>query len=177
MSQVAERYSSALYEVALSNNKVEDYLSTAKVVLNSLDPEWNLFFRATKISRENKKNVLKKGYGNTVDKFFMNFLCILVDRNRFNYVEEILTLFVRECNKGLNIKEALVYSARLLTDEQIELIREGLETKFKSKIEITNKVDLSLISGVKVEIEGRVIDSSMKTRINNLRSELLKEGR
>jgi F0F1-type ATP synthase delta subunit len=34
-----------------------------------------------------------------------------------------------------------------------------------------------LISGIKVEIEGKVIDSSMKNRIKNLRSELLKEGR
>jgi F-type H+-transporting ATPase subunit delta len=177
MSKVAERYSSALYEVALVTDKVEDYLATAKVVLKSLDPSWDLFFTATKISKEEKKNVLKMGYSDHVDKIIMNFLCILVDRNRFKYLDEILKLFIHECNKGLNIKEALIYSPRLLTVQQSDLIREGLEDKFNSKIEISNKIDETLISGIKVEIEGKVIDSSMKNRIKNLRSELLKEGR
>jgi len=47
----------------------------------------------------------------------------------------------------------------------------------EQNLELTNRVDPRLISGIKVVIGNEVIDGSMKSKIESLKSELLKESR
>ena len=177
MSKVADRYAEALFAVAKSENQLLEYVAQAKLVLNSFDEKWLRFFNASKISRTEKKNVLKNGYATSVNRYFLNFMNILIDKNRINLILEIMNKFIGVCNQELNIKLAYVYAPRKITLAQTELIQKGLEEKFQAKIEIIEKIDPSLISGIKVVVENQVIDSSLKTRIDNLKDDLLKEGR
>jgi len=177
MSKVADRYAEALYEVAKKENKLLEYVKQAKLVLNSYDVSWKAFFNAAKVTKTEKKEVLTKGYEKSVDRYFLNFMYILVDKKRINLIEEIMQKFIGECNEELNIKLAYVYSPRKILDQQTELIKKGLEEKYKSQIEIIERIDETLISGIKVVVDNQVIDSSMKARINNLKIDLLKEVR
>ena len=52
-----------------------------------------------------------------------------------------------------------------------------MTVRMQKKVELVNRVDASLISGVRVVIGNEVIDGSMKSRIETLKNELLKESR
>ena len=73
-------------------------------------------------------------------------------------------------------KEAKVYSASKLSASSEKAIVAALGKKYNCSIELVNIVDADLISGYRIEINGEVIDSSMKTRINDMKHVLLKEG-
>ena len=63
-----------------------------------------------------------------------------------------------------------------LTKEEIKELESSLSLKQKQTVSIINRIDPTLISGIKIRFDDKVIDGSMKSRIENLRS-VLREGR
>lgn len=177
MSQLAERYAAALFELASETNKIVEWQIQAKVIQQSLTQDMNKFFASCQISKDDKKNVLKKAYTEVLDAMMLDFLYLLIDKSRFNNVNAILLGFNTLCNNSRNVKEGIIYSARPLNKEQISKIENAMSNKINADCELINKVDPRLISGFKVEIDNVVIDSSMKNRLLSMKHELLRETR
>ena len=70
-----------------------------------------------------------------------------------------------------------MYSIRELSDEEIKQIETSVSKKLDTNVELTNRISKDLISGIRVVVEDVVIDGSMKYKLDNLRSELLKGSR
>lgn len=177
MNQLAERYGTALFELAMENNKIDEWQKQGKLIQSSLTEEMDKFFNSYQISNEEKKNVLLKAFSTHLDSTMLDFLCLLIDTHRFMGVSLILSSFNTMCNEAKKIKEGLVYSARPLTLEQVHQIEEAMENRIHSKCELTNRIDERLISGFRVVIDNEVVDSSMKNRIASMKSELIKGTR
>lgn len=177
MNQLAERYGTALFELAMENNKVDEWQSQGKLIQSSLTKEMDKFFNSYQIKNEEKKAVLSKAFATQIDSMMMDFLCLLIDTHRFMSVSLILTSFNSLCNESKKVKEGLVYSARPLTQTQVHEIEEAMEKRIQSKCELENKIDEGLISGFKVIIDNEVYDTSMKNRIASMKSELIKGTR
>lgn len=177
MSQLAERYSTALFELAEETNNIKKWQSEAKLVRKSLDEDMNKFFLSRQITNNQKKEVLNKAFSSYIDPMLMNFINLLVDKSRVNYLANILGIFNTTCNSYFGIKEGVVFSARNLSDNQINDIEKAMSQKMNCNVELINKIDVTLISGIKIEIDNEVIDSSMKNSLDNLKMTLLKERR
>lgn len=76
-------------------------------------------------------------------------------------------------NEEDGIVKGIVYSVRPLDEEEIRKITEFADKKFNRKTVLINKIDKTLISGIKLEVGDQVIDGSLKNRIDDLRSSLL----
>ncbi len=177
MSQLAERYAVALFELAEENDKVISWQEQTKLIRQSLTRDMDSFFSSYVISSEEKKEVLTQAFSTRVDSMVMNFLYLLIDKGRFSCVVDILISFNTLCNNKRKIKEGILYTARLFSKEQISEIEKVVSKKMGAQCELMNKIDQRLISGFKVMIENEVIDSSMKSNIESLKRELLKETR
>lgn len=179
VSQVAERYGQALFELALEMNSLEAWQNQAKGIIEvfKANPELADFFNAVKISSSEKKNLLIRVFENQIDKPMLHFLCLLLDKKRINGTKEILQKFILLGNEERNILNGTVFSARTLSKEEIMRIEEAMTIRMNQKTELINRIDSSLISGVRVVIGNEVIDGSMKSRIETLKNELLKESR
>ena len=57
------------------------------------------------------------------------------------------------------------------------MIEKAVGSKMGRTVELQQKLDEDLILGIKVVIDGKVFDGSMKNRVENLRTSLLKESR
>ncbi len=177
MSQLAERYAVALFELAQEKNSVSQWQSQAKMIVKSLPEESHRFFQSCNISNDEKKEVLKTAFSATVDPMLMNFLSLLVDKSRFQYLKGIVGCFNHQCNEYRNVEEGILYSARPFTEKQIQEIESTLSKQRGKRCELENKVDERLLSGFKVMINNEIIDSSMKKNIESMKRELLKETR
>ena len=176
---VAYRYALALYDLAKETNKIDiwqEQMRLVKIVFVK-DRSLKTFFDIHQISKEDKKNILKKAFVNDVDKEVLNFMCLLVDRYRLNHISDIASAFNTLCNEGKNIIEGLVYSTYELSDEDITKVEEVVGAKLSQKVELHNVIDERLIKGIKVVVNDMVIDDSMRYKLNSLRDELLKETR
>ena len=66
-----------------------------------------------------------------------------------------------------------VYSVEPLTETQIKKMEDQITDLIKQKTRLENKLDASLIGGIKVLVDGRIIDASIKKRLQDLSSQLI----
>jgi F0F1-type ATP synthase, delta subunit (mitochondrial oligomycin sensitivity protein) len=70
----------------------------------------------------------------------------------------------------------IVYSVYSLDEKLLQELEQVLSERFQTLVSLENKIDTSLIQGIKVEIDNFVIDDSIKVKLASLKEELLKRG-
>ena len=175
MNPVSERYAEAFFSLALDEGKVALLREQVESLLGVFDRQTIKFLDTRSISKQEKKDVLSEVFKDA-DKDLKNLVCLLVDTGRSHYVNEILEGFVELSNEELGIQEVTVYSARKLTESELEQIRKAVEAKIKKTVEIENRIDETLLAGTRIYINDRVYDSSLKAKVSHLKEELLKES-
>lgn len=175
MHQVISNYAQALFDLAKDNNAVSSYKKELDDVLETLLEVDNIkdFFVSVKISKNEKKNLLDKCFKDKIDKNILNFLKLLIDKNRFVYFKEIAREFHCLCNDDLKIKEGILEVPRHLDKQEIKKLEDFLSKD--EKVELKEKINKTLISGFKITFEDKVIDNSMKEKIRKM-NELLMKG-
>lgn len=176
-SNVAERYAESLYQLALENHELEGYLADMKLVDTVLEsnPEFEKFFSHVLVDDDAKCNLLDKGFGTSVHHYVLNFLKLLVKKRRTRYIAPITKSFIKMSNKHLGIEEGVIFTPFALSDEQVKAIEEAISQKENKKITLRTVEDKTLIGGVKVQIENRVYDGSLKNKVSKLKTELLRK--
>ena len=131
---------------------------------------------SSKVSKEEKRNVIDKVYSTYVDHNIVNFIKLVVDKDRATQLLNIYTSFIQMCEEDLGIQHATVLSARKLSQEDMNTIGNTLVSKTNKRIILENVVDPSIIAGIKVTVGNTVTDVTMKTKIDRMRNTLLKGG-
>ena len=176
-NEVAERYAQGLFELAWENDTVESK-EQAEGLLQTIrsTPELNVFLRAVKITKDEKKSFIESTFADALDIDMIHFIKLLIDKGRIYYLRDILEEFVRLANERLGIENAVVWSARPLKEADLKRLLEALEKKSGKKVNLENRIDPELIAGIKVTVGSTVTDVTMKNRIESLKEELLKGG-
>lgn len=177
-SEIAVRYAQGLFELTEEMNTVkktkEEVEALQKVLADNPDVE--LFFRAVKVTKQEKRNFIDQVFEKTRSHELVSFMKLLIDKGRIYYLEEILDAYVEMADEKLGIVRAVVSSARPLNQKQMDEIQKALEKKLSKKVILTNRTDTSLIAGIKVSVGNNVTDITMATKIETMRNALLKGG-
>lgn len=175
MDTVAERYAESLFALASEEDAISSYLDDMKLVDEVLesDPKIVQFFSHVLISDEDKCKLLDNSFSSSINKYVLNFLKLLVKKRRIRYIRDIVKSFIGLCNKKLGIEEGLVYTPYALSDEQLKDVEKAMSEKENKTIVLRQIIDESLIGGIKVQINTRVYDDSIKNKVEKLRSKLL----
>ena len=175
MSLLAKRYAEGLFSLAKDNDAVSRYKDEIKLVRESFeDAGVRGFFVSSRISREEKKMLCRTVFKDSIDRYVMNFLCVLIDRDRMVNYKEIFAEFIHQCNIELDIAEGVIETARPLDKKLLRELEKTLEEDGR-KIELTETINRSLISGFRISFGNRVIDNTMKNRIRDLEDTLLRK--
>lgn len=173
----ATTYGDALFELALEESKIDALYDEVLVVLKAFEDnsELNKLLNHPKIDKEEKEKFLESVFGSFVSKNLTGFLMIMVSKDRQQNIVEALYYF---CDKVLEYKKigiAFVTTATPLTDVQKENVVTKLlsTTKYKD-FQMHYDVDSSIIGGMVIRIGDRVVDSSIKTKLDELAKQLKK---
>lgn len=175
--QVKTTYGEALFELAVEENKTDVLYKEAQDVLTSFKENAELakFLNHPKIENEKKQEVIENIFKDVVSKDMTGFLVLIVNKGRYNEIENILTYFIDRVKEYKHIGVAKVTTAKELSDEQKKAVEAKLlATTSYLSFEMNYIVDESLIGGMVIRIKDRVIDSSIKTKLGNLTKDLLK---
>ncbi|MCH5171365.1 MAG: F0F1 ATP synthase subunit delta [Erysipelotrichales bacterium] len=178
MDSVASRYAIALLSLAREENCVKEYISECEQVVEVLDQNSDLekILRDYGLSLIEKKETLDLCFKGKVSEYVLNFFYIIIDNKRGNLFKSILLEFVRIGYKELNIKKGTIYSTIKLTEKEIKDIEKRTSEILHSTVVLDNKLDEKLIGGFKIQVEDMIIDESIKKRLDDLKTNLLKEG-
>lgn len=172
---VNKTYGDALFQVALENNKIDEYYSEIKVVYQALleNEEMYKFFNHPKISKDEKIQVVENIFKGRVSDDITGFLILMLKKDRQDNIEETIEYFIEAVKEFKKIGTAYVTTAISLSDVQ----KKDIETKLKNTtqyvaFEMNYIVDKDIIGGMIIRIGDRVVDSSIKTKIYNISKEL-----
>jgi ATP synthase F1 delta subunit len=163
-------YGKALFEVAAELNRIDAVLEELKGIsaIFQSDPEFSEFFRTPVISGQEKKDVLEEVFSSRVSQEVLNFLLVLIDKRRMSSFQRIADEYQKLINQDHGISLGTVFSVEPLTDIQIKSFEEKTARLLRKNVRLVNKADPSLIGGVKVLIDGKVIDASLRKQLQAL---------
>lgn len=173
MNEIASKYASALYELALENNRLDIYQEQAKLIFDSLSENKDFFvvLNSEFLSVQEKFDVIEKTFLG-VETDIVSLIKIVVKNHRVNILGDVFQDFNSICNQHKGITEGILYSAFELDKETIKSIEKGIEKKENRKISLIFKIDPSLIGGVKVVINNRIYDGSVKNKLSEMKQNL-----
>ena len=103
-----------------------------------------------------------------------SFLEIIVSKERYRDLDAVFTYFTDRVKEQLKIGVASVTTAVELTDAQKEAVESRLlQTSAYRKMEMNYSVEPELIGGMVIRIGDRVVDSSIRTKLESLTKQLL----
>ncbi|MCI9462835.1 MAG: F0F1 ATP synthase subunit delta [Lachnospiraceae bacterium] len=174
---ISKTYGDALFELAVEENKVDvllDEIEQLQSILKEND-EFGKLMTHPKIIKEEKLQVAENVFKGRVSDELLGFLTIVISKDRYQDIDDILDYFITEVKKYKGIGVANVTTATPLKEEQCRKIEQRLldTTSFK-KMEMHYEINTALIGGMVIRIGDRVVDSSISTKLNELQKELLK---
>lgn len=174
---ISKTYGDALFELAVEDGKVDILLEEIEQLQKILaeNEEFGRLMNHPKIIKEEKIEVAKNVFAGRISEELFGFLTIIISKDRYREIDEILAYFVAKVKEYKGIGIATVTTAVPLKDGQHKEIEQKLldTTKYQS-MEIHYDVDASLIGGMVIRIGDRVVDSSISTKLNELQKDLLK---
>lgn len=175
MSQVADRYAQAFFDLAREEGRVRELKSQATALKAACDRDLVRLLDLRSVTKDEKKALFRECLPGA-DTYFLNLLYLVVDEGRGRYLPQILDAFLALCNEELGVQEVTVWSARPLTQDESDRIAEAVAGTSGKQVEITNRIDETLLAGTRIYIDGRVYDTSLKTRVRSLKEDLLRES-
>lgn len=176
MSIDTRKNAALLYQTAENQNQTEKYF----YVLNSLNERLNQdadlyqFIDNRQYSAIDKIQRVQCAFNNQLDNevlsvFFLQ--CEAIDRSHIELVllHDYLTYYyhLRDTSFGT------IYSARLLPVDQIEKVEKAISKQIERNVKLENKIDESLLAGVKVVINNVVWDGSYKAKLKIIKENLI----
>ena len=163
-------YGGALYSAAREMEKVEAIEEEAFAVLDVFKDNADFFklLNYPGLSGEEKKDLVKNVFGGRISKELENFLCILIDNHRIGRYEQIVKEYRKTKNREEGIAFGTVYSVEPLEQERIDKLQADVSGLLGETVRLENETDKTLIGGVKVLIDGKIIDATLRGRLESI---------
>ncbi len=174
---VSKAYGEALLQIAHEKNKGEQFIEELTRILEVIEenPGFTILMKHPVIPKEDKKRIIKEVFGERIDQDLEGFLVLLITKDRDQDLKEIAKYFFEKMKEINGIGVVHVTSALELTESvKAQIKAKVLETTIYTLLEIDFSIDTELIGGLVIQIGDRVVDGSIKTKLHNLKKELLK---
>lgn len=173
---ISKTYADALFELAVEENQTVELGQEVQDLLTILkeNKEFHRFMNHPKIPKEEKKTALENIFHGRIKEELLGFLITIVDKDRYARIEEILESFITSVKEYNHIGTVYVTTAiELSPQEKEEVEKRMLATTDYRTVECHYQVDVSIIGGMIIRMGDRVVDSSIRTKLNKLERELM----
>lgn len=174
-STVANRYAQAIFELAANQNilaEVGSDLHELKEVIATND-EFMALLSAPKISTDRKKELIAQILAGA-QPIVINMVQFLIEKKRLNELYAVAEQYQALSAAAQGAADAKVYSTRELTEvERAEISAAFGKLVGKEQLNITNIIDASLIGGVRVQIGNYIFDSTVVSKLEDLKRVLV----
>ncbi len=166
MDSICVSYASALASIInekKKNNKeiIDELIAITKV----FDEEILKFLYSKVIKASEKKDVLKNSL-KEFDEDVLAFLYVLIDNNRINLLDGIIEAYqnMDKENDGIiiiNIKSSKKLNANELEKIKKIIIKKFFDDKITKEIVLNEIIDTSLLQGIVIEYQNKILDASL----------------
>jgi F-type H+-transporting ATPase subunit delta len=177
LSTIARPYAEALFRVAAEDKSADALKQWSSLVTTmgtvASDPDMRQMIGDPRWSNDQVYGVFMNAVGGDVVTFAQNFVRMLIENDRLAVMPEIASQFAKLMDAKQGSAEAHITTAFDMSDRDVADLVAALEKKFAVKLKPVVEVDPSLIGGVRVVVGDRVLDTSVRSRLDAMRAALM----
>lgn len=176
---MAGRYATALFELALESKKLTDVEADLNSFNEMLERSADLqrLVRSPVFSAEEQQraiaSIAKKA---KISGVTTNFLELIARNRRLFAVTDMIRAFNALAAAHRGEVTADITSASKLSSEQTKALKASLKSAIGQDVQLETRVDPALLGGLVVKVRSRMIDTSLRTKLNNLKYALKEVG-
>lgn len=176
MSEISNEYAKALFMLATEKECREEYKDALETVVGVFDenPVYMDLLSTFAIPIDERLNALEEAFSNAIPRDVLSFLKILCEKKHITEFYDCVKFYCELYNEIDMVSNAKVTSAVELTEDEKKALLEKLEKKSGKKIIVEYVVDKSIIGGLIVETDGKIIDSSIKKHLKDMKDVIRK---
>jgi F-type H+-transporting ATPase subunit delta len=169
----ARRYAEAALSIAERDSSLETWVAALETATGRLGaPELMRVLADPALSFDARRSVAEQVMGDTVTGGPRNLVLLLVRRGRIELLPEVAAQLRRLYDQRQGMVKATVTSASPLTDADVSALRDRLAGMTGGRVDISLQVDPDILGGVMVRVGDRLIDGSIRGRLERLRTRL-----
>jgi F-type H+-transporting ATPase subunit delta len=176
MERLSLLYANALFNLSLENGAVQEFFDQAIMLRESLKADdCRQLLVHPHISAVAKHKFFKEAFAAHIHRDLLSFLFLAADKNREAFIVPALAALIELIERHNNIVTAKAVSATPLDESQISVMKTLISEKLGKTINISLKIDPTIIGGPHIYVDGYYIDWTVRKRMRDLAFRM-KEG-
>ena len=170
---LAKRYAEAFCRLAHDHDVLEGSLEFLEVLAEAFEPSLDVIFSNPDVSEDERHDVVDKAFeaqseDGEVFRLVRNFCKLLVDKNRFRFLDEIVDACREESDRLLNRKRARVETPYELGGDQKERLTRQLAERFGADIHLEEEISEQLMAGLRIQVDDYLMNYSIQNDLDDL---------
>src|SRR4051812_12333011 len=168
-------YAQSLLELASEQNQAEPIGQELGQLAEIIEqqPTFAAYLADPGIAHEERAKVLRETFAGKVSPLMWNFMGVLNLKRRLKEIPAITAAYDDLLDEKLGKIEVDVTVAQKLSSEQLEQVRQRVSQALKKEAVIHQYVDDSIIGGLLLRVQDKLIDASVRSQLNAMREQLL----
>ena len=175
MAQVINEYAEALFDLSVEAGSQKEISTALDTVLSVVDenPEYLDFLSSPNIPKSERVAAIGQAFSGE-HEYVVSFLSLLCEKGRIREIRECISEFKQLCDAADKISVAQVISAVELSESQKAALTAKLQKLCGNRVVLDCRTDRSLMGGMVVSIDGKVIDGSIRHQLHQLKEVMYK---
>ncbi|MCL1895813.1 MAG: ATP synthase F1 subunit delta [Clostridiales bacterium] len=167
-------YAQALFDAARDRGMIYEVAEEYGDVTETFrqNPDLKRLFIIPTLSALEKNTVAKKIFEGRISRELMNFICILIDKRRIGAWDGIGRQYEKLVLEKDGLTRGVVYTAVPLDAARREALEEKAGAAIGKMVKLENHIDKSIIGGAKIYVDGKLIDASVKARLEEMKQRI-----
>lgn len=172
---VSKTYADAMFSLAMEEERLDEFWEAANIVeqIFRQEPDFLALLHQPKLSKEEKEQVIREVFGGRIPKEMEGMLLLLMKKGHVDEMVSVMDSFIALVKEEKKIGKAQVITAIALSKEKKEQVESRLLaiTAYR-QLEMEYVVDPNLFGGMVIRMKDRVVDTSIRTRLQTLSRQL-----
>ena len=174
LNTIVYNWSFALLDLANESNKIEKITNEVVIIEKNLkqNREYLKYLNSYSISLDEKYQKIDEAFA-TFHQYIVNFIKLAIKANVAKYLLIIFKKYIELANAKMNVKYGIIYSEKL-SKEEITKFEKKLSKKLSTEVLLVNKIDKSLLAGIKIKVGDYIIENSIEGFLNTFKKYSIK---
>ena len=173
MKSLALTYAHSLFSLAedegITEKIYEELISIADIF--SENPDYEVLLDSPTVPVEKRFELIDEAFAPYME-YVVNLIKILCEKRRIHIFRDCAKEYDKLYYEKLGIKRVTAITATPLSDELRNKLIKKLEQEYSGKIELTEKVDQSILGGIVLRTDNSQTDASLRTKLEQLRVQI-----
>jgi len=172
MTSIGSTYAQALYTLASEeglSKPIGDELTVLQQCF-AAEPDFIRLLANPSLPKEERCQILDNSFRGKIQPYLLNFLKILTEKGYIRYFSDCCNAYRESFNLDHNILPVTATTAVTLSASQQKRLTDRLSAITGKTVELTNRIDSSVLGGVRLDYDGKRVDDTVAHRMDAVRS-------